>query len=396
MSYSVATTRGRGIIVLLLFVFIAGNILYGTTFLQQRFINIAKSNNYYEHHHHHHHQLRNSTIDDKKKKDDNDNPQQPTMNILLLYADDWRHDTLSIAGNPIVQTPNIDALAKQGIHFTNNCVTTSVCWISRATLYTGQYMSRHNTTKPCCWNGHTSVGWRRQRDSGQKRETPSNWNELSIFPLLKNHGYDTSFIGKWGIFLPFNKSVNFESVSDGWHYKRIRNKTWHITEKNEYDAIRSLKTRPKDRPFFMTVAFYATHAVDDDVRQYMPQNSSMRLYTDHRVPLPNNNDHGINHNNQTTNWETGFGWDKMPYFFTEENEARNRWHWRYDNYTKYNTMMLNLYRMANEVDTACGRIMDELRRQGVYNNTFIIFTTDNGNFHGEHGLADKWYPHQVS
>ena len=58
--------------------------------------------------------------------------------------------------------------------------------------------------------------------------------------------------------------------------------------------------------------------------------------------------------------------------------------------------MLNLYRMATEVDTACGRIMDELRKQGVYNNTFIIFTTDNGNFHGEHGLADKWYPHQVS
>ena len=41
------------------------------------------------------------------------------LNILLLYADDWRHDTLSSAGNPIIQTPNLDNLAKQGIRFTH-------------------------------------------------------------------------------------------------------------------------------------------------------------------------------------------------------------------------------------------------------------------------------------
>lgn len=45
---------------------------------------------------------------------------------------------------------------------------------------------------------------------------------------------------------------------------------------------------------------------------------------------------------------------------------------------------------ATEVDTACGAILEELRRQGELDNTMIIFTTDNGNFHAEHGLADKW------
>lgn len=106
------------------------------------------------------------------------------MNIILFYADDWRHDvrsrsfclaicfhshycrshciffiksnsksylsftkctnsfyarihvqTLGAAGNPIVKTPVLDALAKEGVRFTQNCVTTSICWISRATLY---------------------------------------------------------------------------------------------------------------------------------------------------------------------------------------------------------------------------------------------------------------------
>jgi len=54
------------------------------------------------------------------------------MNILLFYADDWRHDTLGAAGNPVVKTPVFDALAAEGVRFSENCVTTSICWISRA------------------------------------------------------------------------------------------------------------------------------------------------------------------------------------------------------------------------------------------------------------------------
>ncbi|HSH92627.1 MAG TPA: sulfatase-like hydrolase/transferase, partial [Roseimicrobium sp.] len=68
-------------------------------------------------------------------------PSKP-MNILVLYPDDWRFDTLGCAGNPVVKTPTIDQLAKDGFRFTCNCVTTSICGVSRATLLTGQWMSR--------------------------------------------------------------------------------------------------------------------------------------------------------------------------------------------------------------------------------------------------------------
>ena len=69
----------------------------------------------------------------------------PTVrpNILILYADDWRHDTLGVAGNPIVKTPHLDQLAKEGVRFRRAYVTTSICGVSRATLFTGQWMSRH-------------------------------------------------------------------------------------------------------------------------------------------------------------------------------------------------------------------------------------------------------------
>jgi len=59
-------------------------------------------------------------------------------------------------------------------------------------------------------------------------------------------------------------------------------------------------------------------------------------------------------------------------------------------------MMKNYYRLISEIDQTSERIVQELEAQGVLNETLIIFTTDNGLFHAEHGLADKFYPHQES
>src|SRR5215207_200439 len=64
-------------------------------------------------------------------------------NILFLVADDLRADALGCAGNKIVQTPNIDGLAKRGTMFRNAFVTTSICCVSRASLFSGQYARRH-------------------------------------------------------------------------------------------------------------------------------------------------------------------------------------------------------------------------------------------------------------
>jgi hypothetical protein len=64
------------------------------------------------------------TTDDKK-------PAKEPLNILVMYPDDWRHDSLGCAGTPVF-TPFLDSLAQQGVRFTHNCVTTSICWVSRA------------------------------------------------------------------------------------------------------------------------------------------------------------------------------------------------------------------------------------------------------------------------
>ena len=65
------------------------------------------------------------------------------MNVVVLVIDDTRWDSIGAAGNRVVRTPNLDRLASEGVHFTQARVTTSICMTSRASLLTGQYMSRH-------------------------------------------------------------------------------------------------------------------------------------------------------------------------------------------------------------------------------------------------------------
>jgi arylsulfatase len=292
------------------------------------------------------------------------------LNIVLLYADDWRHDTLGCAGNPIVETPRLDQLARDGVRFTRNAVTTSICGVSRATLLTGQWMSRHGN------RGFAMFA------------TP--WSET--FPAqLRTHGYWVGHVGKWhnGKFPAAEYDSPASALANGTHWMEQPGITQpngtriHVTEKNERDAIDFLRARPNDKPFCLTVAFFAAHAEDGNKAQYLPQPASMALYRDAIVPVP-----------PTAN-DAAFR-ALPPFLASDRNEGRNRWKWRFDTPERYQESMKNYYRLASEVDATCGRVIDELRAQGVLDRTLVIFTTDNGYFHGEHGLADKWYPFEES
>ena len=286
------------------------------------------------------------------------------LNILVLYADDWRHDTLGCAGNPVVQTPQLDRLAREGFRFTQNRVTTVICGVSRASLFTGQWMSRHGNRAFAAF------------------KTP--WAET--YPgLLRTNGYFVGHVGKWhnGKFPTANFDFGRAYSGTHWITNRGGGPNIHVTQKNENDALEFLRTRPQEKPFCLTLAFFATHAEDGHPKQYLPQPESMKLYQDVTVPVPRN--------------ATDESFRRLPSFIAnEKNEGRVRWRWRFDEPAKYQTMMKNYYRLATEVDTACGRVLAELERQGLRENTLVIFTTDNGYFHAEHGLADKWYPHEES
>jgi arylsulfatase len=148
----------------------------------------------------------------------------------------------------------------------------------------------------------------------------------------------------------------------------------HASDQAMTAAIRFLRKRPKDKNFALTVAFYPPKAVgnsDMPGAQWSPKNESMGLYQNDTVPEPEMND----------------SWKKLPYFFSDEKPARSRWEERFKGTERYQASMKNYYRMITEVDSACENVFNYLSKQGILNDTMVIFTADNGFFHGEHGLG---------
>jgi arylsulfatase len=166
------------------------------------------------------------------------------------------------------------------------------------------------------------------------------------------------------------------------HYFSRNGVTKHITEWNEEDGLNFLRHKPTNKPFFLTISFFATHAEDGSPEQYQPMSSSMNLYQKKDVPLPKT--------------YTQEHWEQLPPFMDDRNVGRSRFMERYSNHSQYQHHMKNTYRMVTEVDAACGRILDYLNMTGELDHTLVLFTTDNGNSHGQHGLAEKWYAYEES
>ena len=99
----------------------------------------------------------------------------PRPNIIFVLTDDQRYDEMGFM-NPMLETPNMDAIAREGVHFANAFVTTSLCSPSRASILTGQMMHNHGVI-----------------DNNQP--LPEG---LELFPeRLRSAGYQTAFVGKW-------------------------------------------------------------------------------------------------------------------------------------------------------------------------------------------------------
>ncbi|MDA9555457.1 sulfatase [Pelobium sp.] len=315
-------------------------------------------------------------------------PQEPAkkkMNIVFLLADDLRWNSLGCMGNNIVVTPNIDKIAAQGIKFNNAAVTTPICCCSRASILTGQYMSRNKVE-----NFSTVI--------------PAD-NFINTYPgVLRNAGYYTGFVGKYGVGKVRESDFDFSSIYEGKHWypvnqsiqvvklnkrgkplpnQKIIGDSIHVTDRNANDAIQFLRTRPKDKPFNLSVSFYAPHAEDPNPAQYRYKPSSEKYYQDVAIPVPS-----------TSNEEALKA--LPPFISNEKNGGRIRWHWRFDSPEKYQKYMKAYYRLITDVDVAVGKIIAELKKQGEYENTLIVFMGDNGYFQSDHELADKWYPYEES
>jgi uncharacterized sulfatase len=305
----------------------------------------------------------------KAKSDKKAAGSQP--NILLLYADDQRDHTIGCAGHPIVQTPNIDRLADAGVRFENAFVSTSTCWVGRACLFTSTYERKHLY---------------RARPGPLDPELC----ETSYFAVLKKSGYRTGHLGKEHVNIANESAKKMWDVRERIGRKPYFKKMEDGSERHETQilgdwGIDFIKEQPKDQPFCLQISFNATHAEDGDKRPgigHFPwPKVTDGMYEEQEMPLPPLNDPAI--------------YEAQPDFL-KASINRQRYFWRWDTPEKYQTNMRAYFRMISGIDHVVGRLVDQLEKQGLADNTIIVYTADNGYYLGDRGFAGKWTHYEQS
>ena len=295
-------------------------------------------------------------------------------NIVFILVDDQRNDTLGCAGHKILKTPVVDSLAAKGVRFSNMFVTTSICAASRASIFTGLHERTHGYTfgKPPVSKAHT---------------------DASYPVLLRKAGYRTGFIGKYGVNMTGGRGKMFDSFESFYGPRFIKQPdgskrhTAEICGDKAIKFIRAGKTdsRPQKKPFCLSISFPSVHAVDSNKKpgdgHYPWPKAVDGMYDDVKIPPPRLSKPEV--------------FENQPKFL-RKSMNRNRWFWRWDTPEKYQTNIRAYYRMISGVDRVIGRVVEELKTQGLDKNTVIIYTGDNGYYMGQRGFAGKWSHYEES
>ena len=297
--------------------------------------------------------------------------QEKRPNIIFILTDDQRWDALGVVGNSIIQTPEMDALARTGTNFKNAFSTTPICAASRASILTGLYERTH---------GYTF----------QKPRLKQPYADIIYPKLLKENGYHVGFFGKLGVVIDADKQYFDQSDfydrggspdRRGYFYKKIGKDTVHLTRYTGHQAQEFIKNAPVDKPFCLSLSFSAPHGHDNAAEQYFWQDKSADLYKNIQIPEPLLGDDEY--------------FNRLPKE-VKEGFNRVRWKWRFDTPEKYQQMVKGYYRMITEIDNEIGQIRKQLKQKGIDDNTIIIVMGDNGYFLGDRQLADKWLMYDVS
>ncbi|MFW5756698.1 MAG: sulfatase-like hydrolase/transferase, partial [Tangfeifania sp.] len=274
-------------------------------------------------------------------------------NIVYILADDLGYGDLSCYGQKLFSTPNIDKLAKSGLKFTQHYSGSTVCAPSRSSLMTGQH------------TGHTFI--RGNKEVQPEGQHPLEAEAYTLAESLQDAGYATGAFGKWGLGYPgsegdpnnqgFDEFYGYNCQRIGHHYYPYH--MWHNQEKvmlegnegqqtGEYGpeviqeyALKFLEDH-KDQPFFMYYPSIIPHA-----ELYAPE-EYMEKYRG-KFP-PEKNYEGVD---EGENFRNG------PYGSQPESHAA-------------------FVAMVDYLDMQVGEIVAKLKELGVYENTLIIFTSDNG------------------
>lgn len=318
------------------------------------------------------------------------NANQP--NVLILFTDDQRFDTLGAAGNPQIKTPNMDRLVREGTWFTRAhipCGTSgAVCMPSRAMLHTGRTLFHLQGAGEEIPADHTTLG-EHFRKNGYRTFGAGKWhNGRAAYHRSFTNGAEIFFGGMadhWNVpAYHFDPTGRYDTTrrripdylhsneTEVIHSDHVRAGE-HSTDVLAGEAIRWLERQDGATPFLAYVAFLAPHdprSMPDEFRQ---------MYDPESIELPPNfcGGHAIDTGALRGRDETLAGFPRLPH------EIRRH--------------IAEYYAMISHLDHQFGRILACLEQKGLRENTIIVFAGDNGLALGQHGLMGKQscYDHSV-
>lgn len=301
-------------------------------------------------------------------------------NILFIMSDDHANAAVSAYSDKLVQTPNIDRLAEEGMLFRNAFCTNSICGPARAVTLTGKYSHV---------NGF--IVNETTRFDGAQQTYPK---------LLQKAGYETAVIGKWHL---GSDPTGFDFwkilVGQGQYYDapfltaegRVETQGY-VTDVITDLAIDWLDQREKDRPFMLMYQHKAPHAnfqPGPDYKDWREGDSIPEpdtLFDDYATRSPAAWDNEMRIDPMLEMQYPGDLDIKVP----DGLKGHERTRWLYQFYIK------NYLRCVKSVDDGVGRVLDKLEEMGELDNTLVIYTSDQGFFLGEHGYYDKRFMYEES
>lgn len=316
-------------------------------------------------------------------------------NILFVFSDDHAYQAISSYGSKLLQTPNIDRLAQQGMRFNRCLVPNSICGPSRATILTGKYSHL---------NGFFNNS--RNRFDGSQTTFPK---------LLQKAGYQTAIFGKWHLVSDPTGFDYWEILpGQGAYYNppMIRNGERISHEGYTTDIVTNLalewltERRDSAKPFLLMCQQKAPHRAWEPNLKYLGHDGDQKypepdtLFDDYSgrgraereqdmtiEKTMNERDLKLNPPRNLTQ-EQRTVWDA---YYEPRNESFRkanlqgkdliRW--------KYNRYMHDYLGCIKSVDEGIGRLLDYLKKTGLDKNTIVVYSSDQGFYLGEHGWFDK-------